>query len=75
MSRMLWQPSHERIKNTNMYKFMNIINEKYNKNFVDYSGIYNWSVENIKQFWETFWDFAQIIAANPYTDVVDDLSK
>ncbi|MBF0118949.1 MAG: acetoacetate--CoA ligase [Desulfobacterales bacterium] len=75
MSRMLWQPSHERIKNTNMYKFMNIINEKYNKNFVDYSGIYNWSVENIKEFWETFWDFAQIIAANPYTDVVDDLSK
>ena len=31
MPKLLWQPSEERIKATNMYRFMNLVNEKYNE--------------------------------------------
>ena len=31
MAKLLWQPSEERIKSSNMYRFMGFINEKYNK--------------------------------------------
>ena len=75
MAAPLWKPSEERIKSTNMYWFMNIINERYNQNFTDYSQLYQWSIDNIPDFWASMWDVAGIIASQPYDRVVDDLTK
>ena len=49
MAKRLWTPSEERIKNTNLYRFMNIINETYNQNFSEYEPFYQWSIENITE--------------------------
>ena len=75
MGRLLWQPSEERIKNSNIYRFMGIINEKFNKKFEDYGQLYQWSIENIPDFWASMWDFAQIKASRSYEQVVDDITK
>ena len=75
MAKLLWQPSEEQIKRTNMYRFMNIVNERYNQNFNDYAPLYAWSVANIPDFWATMWDFADIIASKPYDRVIDDVAK
>ncbi len=75
MGKLLWQPSDERIKQSNMYRFMQVVNEKYNQTFTDYPGLYQWSVENIPEFWATLWDFAEVQASQPYTEVIDDVSK
>ncbi len=75
MSKLLWQPSQEQIKNTNMFRFMELVNEKYHKQFKDYPGLYQWSVENIENFWELFWDYAEILASKTYDRVADDLDK
>lgn len=74
MAKKLWQPSEERIKSTNMYRFMNLINEKYDQHFDEYESLYEWSIQNIPDFWATMWDFAEIKASQLYTEVVDDLS-
>jgi acetoacetyl-CoA synthetase len=74
MVKKLWQPSEERVKSTNMYRFMNLINEKYGQNFDEYESLYEWSIQNIPDFWATMWDFAEIKASQPYTEVVDDLT-
>jgi acetoacetyl-CoA synthetase len=75
MAKLLWKPSQERIKNSNMYRFMNFVNQKYGTDFSEYRPLYQWSIENIPEFWATFWDFAGIISSKPYDTVVDDLSK
>jgi acetoacetyl-CoA synthetase len=75
MAKLLWQPSEERIKGTNMYRFMTFINEKYNQNFSEYAPLYQWSIENIPDFWASMWEFAEIVASKPYTQVVDDVTK
>ena len=75
MGKLLWQPSEDRIRNTNIYQFMGVINNKFNKDLEDYGQLYQWSVENIPEFWESMWDFAQIKASEPYHQVVDDLTK
>ncbi|UCH07997.1 MAG: acetoacetate--CoA ligase [Deltaproteobacteria bacterium] len=75
MAKLLWKPSQERIKNSNMYRFMDFANQKYGTDFSEYRPLYQWSVENIPEFWATFWDFAGIISSKPYDTVVDDLSK
>jgi acetoacetyl-CoA synthetase len=49
MAKKLWQPSDEQIKSTNMYRFMGVINEKYNKQFTEYGALYQWSIENIPE--------------------------
>jgi acetoacetyl-CoA synthetase len=75
MAKLLWQPSEEQIKNSNMYRFMNVVNKKYHQNFSDFAPLYQWSIENIADFWETMWQFADIIASKPYDQVIDDDTK
>ncbi|MFO7748756.1 MAG: acetoacetate--CoA ligase [Desulfobacteraceae bacterium] len=75
MAKLLWEPSQERVENSNMFRFMQRVNEKYDKRFVDYDGLYNWSVENLEAFWTEMWDFAGIKASKPYEEVIDDPGK
>ena len=56
----LWSPSEERIKSSQMYKFMLYINEKYNLKLGNFSELHNWSIENKSNFWSSVWDFFQV---------------
>jgi len=38
----LWSPSEEVIKSSQMYKFMLYINEKYNLKLSNFSELHNW---------------------------------
>ena len=75
MGKMLWKPTEEQIRNSNMYRFMNVINEKYGQNFSEYTPLYEWSVENIADFWAALWEFADIRASVSYERVIDDPAK
>jgi len=75
MAKLLWKPSEEQIENSNMYRFMGIVNEKYGTDFSEYSQLYDWSIDNIADFWATMWDYADIIASTPYEQVIDDVAK
>ncbi len=75
MAKLLWKPSEERIKNSNIFKFMQFINDKYRTDFKEYRPLYQWSIENIPEFWASFWDYADIIYSRPYDTVVNDLNK
>ena len=75
MAKLLWKPSEERKENSNMYRFMQTVNSKYGQNFTDYDGLYQWSVDNIGDFWAAMWDFAQIKASKKYDEVIDDPEK
>ncbi len=75
MAEKLWEPSPERIQQSNMVRFINHVNETYGKDFSSFPSLYRWSVENIAQFWAAMWDFAGIKASIPYETVVDDPFK
>ncbi len=75
MAKLLWEPSEERVKASHMYRFMQEVNERYGREFTDYAELYQWSVDNIPDFWSTMWDFAEIKASRRYDQVVDDLTR
>ncbi len=75
MAKLLWEPSDDQIKKTNMYRFMNFINEKYSQDFNQYAQLHEWSINNISDFWAAFWEFADIIHSKPYDEIIDDDSK
>ena len=71
MAKRLWQPSEERIKSTNMYRFMTLVNEKFGKNFKDYPALWDWSVNNLEDFWGLTWDFIKVKASRKYDKVIE----
>lgn len=75
VAKMLWKPSEEKIRNSNMNRFMNFINQRFGYKFSGYHSLYRWSIENIPEFWASMWEFAEIKASKPYDQVVDDLTK
>lgn len=75
MGKLLWEPSEEQIKNANMTKFINYVNDRYEQNFYSYFELYDWSINKIPDFWAAMWDFGKIKASQPYEMVVDDLDK
>jgi len=75
MAKLLWKPTDKQIKKSNMYRFMKFINQTYNQNFKEYASLYDWSIENISDFWAAFWDFADIIHSKRYDQVIDNPKK
>ena len=63
MKKPLWTPSEDRIKNANITRFMNFVNQKYGKQFKTYDDLYQWSVDHIPDFWAAMWEFAEIKAS------------
>ena len=57
----LWTASSETIKNSNIKKFSNLIEKKYNINFENnFQKLHKWSVNNLEKFWSEYWDFGEI---------------
>ncbi len=68
----LWRPSSERISNSNITKFMQIIEAKYDVQFNgDYFGFYDWTVQNSEDFWAEFASFSNMSGAINYDNVVE----
>jgi acetoacetyl-CoA synthetase len=75
MLKPLWEPSEQRIKETNMFRFMQTVNQTQGTNCTDYSELYQWSVENIEAFWAEMWRFAGIKASKDYQRPIDDPTR
>jgi acetoacetyl-CoA synthetase len=75
MSKLLWQPSEARIKSTNMYGFMNLVNETYGTDFKQYPELWEWSVNNLEDFWTLAWEFIDIKASQTFDKAIDDPAK
>jgi acetoacetyl-CoA synthetase len=56
----MWQPSPERIRATNLARFMAELAERSGRSFKDYRDLYAWSVEDLEGFWEAVWDFCGV---------------
>lgn len=55
----LWSPSAEKINNSHLKKFMT----QCGHNNSDYQIFWKWSVDNNEEFWNEFWDYADIIGS------------
>jgi len=58
-----------------MTKFMESVSKRYSADIHAYRQIYDWSINEIPEFWASMWEFAQIKASCSYDEVVDDLTK
>ena len=60
----LWEPSKAIIKNSNLLKYEKFVSKNYKYNFSrNYKKLLNWSVKNPKDFWNSIWNYFEIIGS------------
>ncbi len=69
-NKLLWQPSDERIAGTNLTSFIKLVNTRFNKSFKQYDELYDWSVNNIEDFWQTILDDSGLVHTGRYDKVL-----
>ncbi len=68
----LWQPTAAAIAASNLQRFRNFINQRQGAALADYPALYQWSVEQIEDFWAGLWDFCEIRASRRWDRVLQD---
>ena len=70
----LWEPSKKWIKNAEITRYIEFVNSIYKMKIKGAKELYQWSIDNIEDFWAAMWDFGGVIASKKYDKVVEDLS-
>ncbi len=69
---MLWQPSKDFIQQSHLHHYLGWLAQNYDLNFQNYHDAWQWSVENIEDFWESCWKYFKVISHSPYKQVLKD---
>jgi acetoacetyl-CoA synthetase len=59
---MLWEPAPERIESSRMTAFMRWLEAERGLAFADYQQLWQWSVDELEEFWRAVWDFFEVRA-------------
>lgn len=70
MQEELWRPSKEFIENSNLKDFEDWLGRNYNLYFDSYQSLWEWSVNNVGDFWEAIWKYFDVISHAPYTSPI-----
>src|SRR5258705_3239269 len=60
----LWTPSLESIESSELTRYMR------SRGFATYDELWRWSVTELEAFWASLWEWFEIRASRPYTQVL-----
>ena len=63
---MLWKPSEKTIADANLTNYRRWLAEKKQMHFEDYQALWKWSVTNLNDFWESLWEYFDIMHDGKY---------
>jgi len=61
----LWEGADSFKKNSHLFNFQNWLRTHKNVKFNNYHDLWQWSVDNIEDFWESIWDYFNVISHKP----------
>ncbi len=65
-----WEPTPDRVKNSNMTEFMDFLRENAGLDFKNYDDMWQWSVAERAAFWEALWHFGGVRYSKPANEVL-----
>ena len=65
MSKLLWSPTKNEIKNTQAWEFIQEVNNKFEINLDSFRDLYQWSCNFPESFWGLFWSFSSFLCKSP----------
>ncbi len=67
----VWTPSTARIENSGMHDYMRWLAEREGLAFDDFDTLWQWSVDNLEDFWASIWAYFDVQHSAPYTRVLE----
>ncbi|MFN8349343.1 MAG: AMP-binding protein [Spirosomataceae bacterium] len=71
----LWAPSRAFAEQSNFKKYQNWLFVKKGLYFRDYHDLWDWSVTDLEDFWESIWQFCEVKSHSMYWDVLVNSKK
>ena len=68
--KVLWTPTQDFINNSNLKKFENWLTEHRGLYFKTYEEFWQWSIDEIEEFWKALWQYFNIIHDHPYLKIL-----
>jgi len=75
VKKILWKPTKKQIKESQMTRFTEFVNYHHQLSLQNYDELHTWSVENIADFWHSFFNYSKITHTGKIESVVDNESK
>ena len=67
---LLWTPSAERIANSRLTHYTKWLARDRQLHFTDYQQLWDWSVNDIENFWQSIWEYFDIRSSQPYREIL-----
>ncbi|MDR6323382.1 acetoacetate--CoA ligase [Actinoplanes couchii] len=68
---LLWEPPVDIRETTRIGRYLAWLESERGLAFADYAALWEWSVTDLTAFWQSIWDFFQVIGHEPATAVLD----
>jgi acetoacetyl-CoA synthetase len=66
----VWTPSEERIAAATITRYRAWLNETRGLELEDYPDLWQWSVDELEDFWASIWEFFEVDSSEPYERVL-----
>ena len=67
---LIWEPSAESLDRATITRYMRWLADERGHRFDDYNSLWQWSVTELEGFWASVWDFFEVQASAPYSEVL-----
>jgi acetoacetyl-CoA synthetase len=73
VSEPLWVPSAERVARANLTRFIAAVRQRWHVPVTDYRSLYNFSIEQPGEFWDSLWTFTGVVGnrGDRVVDMID----
>jgi acetoacetyl-CoA synthetase len=69
MTETIWSPSAARIENSPLREYLNWLEKREGRVFVDHDALHAWSVEDVDRFWASIVEYYDVDFSTPYAQV------
>jgi acetoacetyl-CoA synthetase len=66
----LWKPSAQQVQAARMTHFMRWVGARHGLELASYEELWDWSVQELEQFWADIWEYCGVKASTPYQRVL-----
>ncbi|MBR9919466.1 MAG: acetoacetate--CoA ligase [Bacteroidetes bacterium] len=67
---LLWEPDKDFRRKAHLTRYLKWLEAEKGHYFDNYDSLYQWSVTRIEDFWESLWEYFEIISHSPYKQVL-----
>jgi acetoacetyl-CoA synthetase len=62
----LWSPSVDRVSSARVTQFQAYLEQRLNRQFLDFDELWRWSIEDLNGFWQAIWDYHEVKSHTAY---------